>query len=750
MPSKIKITDREVLREIKNGSDFSLNTSDSTTFLNGNTTGKVQIKYTIEAESYSQISNYEVFGNDTIIIRSGNFVDDGFKEGDTVYITVGDGSTGDFAGSGEIDFVTDDEMRLINLVQVDGGYAGPAGTIPNGVFSGQDHDYVFNTSDFLAMTYRFGLIENSESFNVISKISNVANEYKIGGLTGAFSPAAYGGTIKSGQSGDLEVRFVGKQDNPRFSSVGFVAQDALFVYETIHTFDIHPWYRDGEDEDLVAGIAPEDIAKGDRSLKYSIEVELRRTENDPTAPITARDDIGQNTGNVGWFNENLNNQPTQYSFSNVVYQNLTDSQPTDTIEVGKRTRISFLVNSSDGTFTANQPLVFTHSKRPQGSEYQTSNLTLKEVFVKENVRCLIDGPAIVTGDIIQSLQATLNSANEISVVAEIEFAAPEINQISVGDTFLTACEVEDDSLTNATTDATCLLISTGTYNVNTDIAGLWSWEEMDLYTHPVPFEDGVSEGFTDLQQWIEDGVMIDHGGSLNVDNGAFLESLGYGIAVYLDEDNFEFLDFTSFDLSGADSSADVPQEINIDTTRNYNLAEGDQFNFKKMSTGAYSAPNVPYSIQVAFKFPWQEWLAFNKAPDVFFDNTQPQNGKNKNTSRYSASNGYQIRFVAQAVVSKDGINTTYNKFSNDLRIRYYEQNDGTAPDWSCVTELTRENGSSTNGVVLTSEDTFVKVTYTPDVPFGPDPLLYWGAIRLEPINNPSFDIQELSSYGNQL
>jgi len=759
MPTRIKIKNREILRELPNDSDFLTDQTNLPSYLSANTMGRVQVKYTLELEAYLNIQSYEIYENTanvsyTLLVDSGDLISDvAIKEGDQVFINVGDGGgTGNFRGFADVAFVTTDEVELINIVQNSGNWAGPAGSLPTGQFSGSaaENDYIFNTSDFLSCNYNFGLIENDESFNTISKISNVANQYSVelDSVTPTnFVDGNYNGLIKSGKSGTFRFRRVSKSINNRFTADGVTpgAIDGLHVYELEHVFRVHPWYRDGEDDDLEAIIAPEDIAKGAKSLKYSIQIDVRRTLSDPNSPISVRDDSNQNRGSVGWFNENFNNLPTQYTLSNVVYQNLTDVTTATTIIAGKRTKVSFLVNSANGTFSASQPFVFGHSKRPSATEYQNSGLELDEVFVCETIRATIGDPAVTTGQIIRSLQATLNSPNEILVEAEIEFQSPEIGRVNDGDSFVICCEVADNTLNNNASDATQLFVDAQDYEVNSDITGLLSWSEMDLYTHPVPYVDGVSEGFTDLQQWNEDGIMVDHSFQLDRDEDAVLEGLTYRLVAFLDENTFTDLDSTTFDLSSQVVDGAGNQQIEVDTTRGFNLADGDQFNWKKLETGVFSSPNMPYTTKVAFKFPWQEWLSLPNAPTAFYDKSEPQNGLNKKTSRYSDQNSYQIRIIAEATVSQNGINTIYRKSTNDLRVRDYDENDGTAPDWTGVIETFTEAGNPTNEVVLTDQITKIKATYTPDVPFGPDPLLYWAVIRIEPIENPSLSIYELSS-----
>jgi len=144
----------------------------------------------------------------------------------------------------------------------------------------------------------------------------------------------------------------------------------------------------------------------------------------------------------------------------------------------------------------------------------------------------------------------------------------------------------------------------------------------------------------------------------------------------------------------------------------------------QMETGTYSAPNQPYTGRTAFRVNFQEWLELPGADTVFYDPSEPNNGLNQDASRYSLQNGYDIRVILDMQVSNGDVTTQYVDVSASCEILDYEEQDGTPVNWTCQKETFDSNGNNTNGVILKNENTTVRATYVPDVPFSIDPVLY--------------------------
>ena len=96
-------------------------------------------------------------------------------------------------------------------------------------------------------------------------------------------------------------------------------------------------------------------------------------------------------------------------------------------------------------------------------------------------------------------------------------------------------------------------------------------------------------------------------------------------------ENYFVLDRKTFNNVGNAPVQSGSQQINIDTTRGYHLADNDQFNDFILTTGAKVAQEQFYEIRYAQKVSWQDWIAKSRGRSVtenatpIFE-TRPQGG----------------------------------------------------------------------------------------------------------------------------
>ena len=156
-------------------------------------------------------------------------------------------------------------------------------------------------------------------------------------------------------------------------------------------------------------------------------------------------------------------------------------------------------------------------------------------------------------------------------------------------------------------------------------------------------------------------------------------------------------------------------------------------------------PSEAYPGQFGIKIPWQYWLPLPSAPDVFFDDTKPNNGQNLNSSNYSEKEGFEVKVAIVARVRKDGIDTIYEHKSQPIVVSFYQEEPPPVDSWeSCAIETFNDQGDSLGGgILLNGETTTIKATFVPVVPI--DINQYYGVIRLQETEQPGENIWEAST-----
>lgn len=151
------------------------------------------------------------------------------------------------------------------------------------------------------------------------------------------------------------------------------------------------------------------------------------------------------------------------------------------------------------------------------------------------------------------------------------------------------------------------------------------------------------------------------------------------------------------------------QQIEIDTTRGFDLKAGNQFNLNKIVTGTFANPSQPYTLTYGFRINWEDFESLVGADTVFYDNTLPNNGLNKNTSNYSGANSYEIRFAREYIYTVDGVQTTKTIFSPNSDINDYDESD---TNWTATIKTEDDAAFDLEGKFLNDADTTVVATFS--------------------------------------
>jgi len=693
----ILLTSRKFLYENKNDSTFSTSTGDFTTILKGNVGDRVKVLSTIQVTvnaitTPNDSDQYEsiTVGSDGHISRlSGSFIDDGFLIGDVIDFTDEATSTIHIADANVLS-VTD----LLLVVDVSGVF-GPF--INSSVRVKQDLtelNFQYTTNDSNTVIETDELTESTQQYK-----NNGVGIDSGGGRVTTFStsiPRLPHRWLTQATDG-FKIKFV--------QVVNTYIQE--FEYE--HIFTITKYFKQAQQSNVNDLISPEPFKNG--TLSYDPLFKIGSVENGGSLRTFELPKVGVDS--VGWLEESFDGGENNYSLTSVSYERVSDNVAVDKLEITKVIEVTAVITATNTTFLTTDPVTIFHSYLPTKDIY-TKGLntdTYNDLWLHENKRTTIDA-GTSDGTIVKNVVVTLDSSTQITAVFTIEYSNAQQDELEANFNYLLGVIVEDSTLTNSTSNRVTLKIDSNTYTKDPDTAGLLIFDKMEFYEHIDMFND-VSVGKTNITQANEDGFMMDARFHIVTRPEQVNISQLHAIIIAQNTvtgEEFEIqrtlipIDTKAFTSSGGF----IIQQLDLDSTRGFLLNDGDQFNFIKIETDNFSSPDQFYNLQVGLKIDWQSWEQLKDANTIFFDNTEPQNGLNNLTSRYSGSNDYVIKVGLLANVSlEDEEDTLYRHLTDTSTV-----NDYAASTYTDTTIVQIDVNSEDLGTsIIQNEDVTIKTTF---------------------------------------
>ena len=764
--------------------DFEIDSNGGTPFLQGNVGERVRVvtefafRLITTADANNTIKIHHnpqaLYQGPTMLESSSiDFVAEGWSVGDTMTATgVGSSVSGAF---------TDAVISAVGVNQVifsnAAGWSFSTQTSPIEINNG-----LFIMSNELDAAYvKYNLIENSAATTYASPLDGTEISYYAAGIS--IQDVTAQPYVNGSQQTWIDNTGINSAPYMKILNQGFDQSSnnigqAFQVIRVRHEFTILPYYLGGFDVNYTNGTLPQDWFTSSKSLKYIIELDARPTiGNANSSKVVTSDDI---LGDVGFFNENFNGLPNKYSFSDVVYNNGLSSalvrQPVNTV--------SFKIQSNGGNVNFQQTyyMMCGFSRVIDESNYQP-NLVFKEQFIFGTG--ITDGTDEETITPINNISIVNTTASEALVTVDFTFTTSQLNRIQAGDKYVLFCAVDvRNNLNNS--DRVNQLIDFNVFDPSTDVTDLIQIENVinapntqlaQFYPNSLD-PSNTTLSYESINGMIEDSYLCKFLFSTNQDRFARIQSLNFNLMARDNTTGDEFIVSShSFDLS---SSIDIPsasqfnpnpteQSIQLNTTRGFNMSNGDIFNSNKIQYLATSVQNQVhwtfYAGEVGFKLNWEEWLQNLNVSSAFYNANEPNNNQNQRLSNYSDILNYEFYPVLNATVSNQAFNdggvnydasiTDYNLYFPSSIARTYGDDSlpkGGSPIHQCVIETFKtSDGLSTSGAIITNEDILIKATYTR---IDGQPLTYTepfvGCIRIDVQNGGLFSIEELSTLASNV
>lgn len=721
MGVRINVVGQKFLARLNNGDDFTINdTTDFALHLKGGVLEEIKAIFNVQVSwdlmirgNTSSCYYDDVNGTFNLQIEGTDFENEGFSVGDDYKL-----NDINWTLRGVVTSITLGEMNMTAT----SGFLDRI--TANRFFRPSQPMYLTGTTHKTALKYDFGLIENNEYINFLSKLTNTNQTYLFEGIDHdnplVFVDGITQGNNKAGYTGSARVAFVRyTRDNDQR-----VTENTTQEFQIEHIFKINPIYRDG-DIDSLKGIdaPPLDIFNGDMSLKYVLQTEFRTVLSNPNTSMVA--DYDTQLGSVGYLDESYNGFDSDYTIEDLVYTNLTDSTTSERLDVGSINRVTFTVKSETGTIDPNIPMIVGHTSIIGSSTYANNPEYYNTIWLDQSLRAT-DGGGVFNGDIITNYEVNRIDNNTLTVTLDIEFTTTsQRNRLNENQDYLLYFTIADPNKTVDQGSKVTGRIDVNYYSKSGDIQGLFDLTVFEQYPIPYDFDIGVTTGFTSGKMFIEDeqfsyarikllNTYLGEDGNLLEDVN--LETLNFKIVAYNTVDNSWFdIRSLSVDLSDQIVSGNI-QNIELNTNRGYILTDIDIFNSLKMSTDTNDGTYQYYDLEIGYKVPWQDWLELIGADTIFLDRSLSQNGLNQNSSNYSGLNNYVIKILIDANVETTGVSTNYVKPSGDFLSYNYNTDDQNPDAYSCVINTFNEDRIPILNNIIESGYTELRSVITPLTP----------------------------------
>lgn len=728
MPKDYTVVSSKFYNQLKNGNDFSLNPLEFTPNLVASVGENIKAVFELDVQWYEEAQGnslniplgdlgFEWDVQATSITSSFKFDDSPFEVGQV------------------FDFL-DPIFEFNATITAIGGFVIEftvnAGSVPVGTTSTAIIRATSADNPLESLVYLFGLLENGEPFNNLNKVSENGQTYQSNSV-GLGSPSRSTVAVPLIKAGSYSDWITGEATVAYVSETTYVQR---FVVE--HEFTVVPFSQDTADFDSNTKPLPLQVA----GLKYAYSSDFKTTATSPKTFPFVKDNVA---GLVQWYDESL--LPGEYSVTSIVYEDTATTDSVTALQDSERTTATIRIAKSSGSFAAGQRAGLTVSLIPASeSEYKDTTTDLPSNFLFDSIYHN-EGAAITTGTgAIKSLGSAIDSG-DLVLTAEIEYTLAQGQQAELKDYIISAI-IGDESIAPASTDKVNLLADNRQYGDKNVIPSLCTFGTMLFCEHNKPYVAGM--GKSSLNLWNEDGILCEIPFALDLAQDAFIDRLRVQLVAYntVTGNTFKF-GLYDFQTSAATVVLGV-QQILIQAERDYNLIEGDQFNFARIETGTKVGDIQNYVCLIGQKMDWQSWIANLEADTVFYDNSEPNDNLNDQTSNYSSLNNYEIKI--EAIADVRGTNTLgrfvtgqSEAVSGNLNVNDYGLDGNPTPILSGVTAtFDYETGADLGGDILEGKQTLFQITWSSTAGPIASTTTKYAIHRIETFEDVSEQIEEIS------
>lgn len=514
-----------------------------------------------------------------------------------------------------------------------------------------------------------------------------------------------------------------------------------YVYRIELIFMLAPFYDNITN--LVDGVAPS-VLFGLNAITDIMKIKGLPIYNNPNITITNDVKKTVQLGNTGWFDENFNQLPNEFTHTDVVYTNLSGTvitaldytNPTivtttisgiDNLGGLSRFQYGFIWCSQDeDTYKSNNNPYHKNQKVSTGGEADgmtdVFNLGVHSPFPALRLGYSIDG---ASGLDASDIEFTINATDTTAIDVSITF-----RPTAAFTAFIDALGENQRKY--------ALWVSVGDSLADTnesDRVSLWlDFSNLVTYVEPIGEYDGLTINFLDHpqahtdtpiscgnQKYVEDDLLSLIEFTVNTavsDTNPIPTGVNVGVMAVRASDGFQYiLDKSSANLTQYPN----PTQYNFSQDRGFKLGAGNSKNWFKVDWDGNAGGTLEdVLVQYGYKIRWEDWIKRSpNPPSDFYLNTELQNGKNNDWFHYFNTTGWTLAFFVEIEAILAGVSVTYQNLK-PLAIKDYDSNSTistiirTYQDNNGVKGVQINAGS--DGVILNNEFVWLEIEYNSTVP----------------------------------
>lgn len=531
-------------------------------------------------------------------------------------------------------------------------------------------------------TFDYGLIENKEATNFLSKVDGSLMRYEYGS---APMPSTFTSMNAVGKR-DWQLGLITLDDcQIRETSSGDDLANYRYKFEIKQTFLIHPFYLHTQILDFLLPKAPKYFLL-QKALRHVFRFRAYRELQDPNVyqELIFDDKIG----NTGWFDEEYNGGDAEYEVQNLTYSNSVGLTRDDTITV------NFDVsNTADNTNGLAHYVCVNFIMLPEDeADYQNLDVFQYKNYCFDRALATTGGSTVqginnaTNNEVIKNMSVT-SGTNKVSVQLDIDFGSDvkdKINTLS-NKRYLIAAYAVANGMTAEDANYVTMLVDTKELEVV--IPDSTVTVTNDFYKHDQNTYPGGGAGAIDMS--VEEEIVADS--LLLLDRAApYDDAQIENVTVQLiatDGTDEAILQDQVFDLSQAPEIGGV-RFVNDSFQNSLNVAATEirsQVKFTRESAED-TGTQVAYRVRYPFMIRWEYWenLLLGTLPADLLDVAEPNNGYNHEWLRLAGIAGWDIKY---RVITEVITQSTTKTITDDTTLTLHDYDDG-AGNWTSGTILT--------------------------------------------------------------
>lgn len=374
---------------------------------------------TIKLDSCSTAPRFDVPGFSQLFVRatgSGNFIDSGFRVGDTIVVEGTTGAVDD--GTYTITKVTTDTITVAETIASDGAFAGVS---------------VYGVTQVNALDFYYNMVGNNDAVTYLSQTDTKAMQR----FTGINNPYYYGATHTLQPNSTSKAWWNDKVDGvdslPLVTDLGF-SSDHKQMFSVQFPFLITPFATAAQIPMLISSLDQSSSTKlnsagfdvpsyfMDQCLRFVYQIDARFSVVGTAPDHSTKGNVEFENGNTSWFNTffptgvslggNFLNE-AQYELVSISYADAVTNAPLDVLNLNAPTKVSLTVKHVGGGSMASSPFVLNFMQLPQDqgmyqSYSQGNQADFREVFLHDRCKTT-EGSAPANGDMYGTQTQALKS-----------------------------------------------------------------------------------------------------------------------------------------------------------------------------------------------------------------------------------------------------------------------------------------------------------------------------------------------------